>query len=136
MGLRELQKHGSHPVYTALKPFFNQSFLVMGPEDENALASHKANFKLLSKQYAISTFIMQNASLQNDAWREAFAAYQWFLENLNLSKTKERQVPDLVHDTISVLILSSLTIAMREITKKDDHLKALNALCAATIGAI
>jgi hypothetical protein len=84
MGLRELQKQESHPIYTALKPFFAHSFLVMKQEDENALENHKANFKLLSKQYAISTFIMQNSSIENDSWREAYAAYQWFLENLNI----------------------------------------------------
>ena len=62
-------------MYAALKPFFKQSFLVMSAEDEKTLAGHKSAFKLVSKQYAISTAIMEKTHMQDEAWRDAYSSY-------------------------------------------------------------
>ena len=62
----------------------------MSQDDERTLEQHKLSFKLYCKKYAISTYLMQMLTLEDEKWRLSFAAFQWIRQSLIVQNSKEK----------------------------------------------
>lgn len=105
----------------------------MSQEDERTLEQHKASFKLYKKKYAVSTYLMQMLSLDDERWRLAYAAFQWHKSALLVPNSKEKQIDDLMTDLFGIFLLRSASEALKS-CKQDKPQDALKALSACTIG--
>lgn len=59
-------------------------------------------------------FVMQNCVLENDAWKMAYAAYEW-AKNPAYQSEHTSEIDNLLSTLIQVFILRMCTTAYREI---------------------
>ena len=65
---------------------------------------HKGSFKTYKQKYLIGTFCLKTFGHEIYMWREAMAAYQFYLETIR-SKTKPDSFDGLMRDLMSVFVL-------------------------------
>jgi hypothetical protein len=107
---------------------FNQSFLVMSKQDEQALAEHVKTFKLIKQKNLLACKMMQTLALP-EQYKVACQTHEWALHNLaRTSQTVE--VDNLMLTLLQVFVLRMCTTALRNITIVNNYQKSLQALVA------
>ncbi len=115
--LRDLASWGAgehNPVFSDLSTHYKRSFLVMTEQDEKSLKQSVFLFKLIKQKHATMCFVMQNCVLENDAWKMAYAAYEW-AKNPAYQSEFTSEIDNLLSTLIQVFILRMCTTAYSEI---------------------
>ena len=86
----------------------------MSQNDEKSLALHKQNFKIYKQKYLLASFMLKVFGIETWQWREAMAAYQYYLERLANPKKKD-SFDGLLRDLLSVYVLDSSILTMKQI---------------------
>ena len=75
----------------------------MSANDEKSLSLHKNTFKVYKQKYLVGTFCLKTFGHEIYMWREAMAAYQYYLENFRSKKLDS--FDGLMKDLLSVFVL-------------------------------